>query len=189
MTIKLIIGLANPGPEYEATRHNAGAWFIEELAKKIDANFRIESKLKAQLAQVNLFGHNIKLAVPTGYMNLSGQPTAAILNFYKINPDECLIVHDEIDLDPGTARLKFSGGEGGHNGLRDISEKLGTKDYYRLRLGVGHPGNSKQVSNYVLKKPTVEERVDIDHSILNAIDVLPDVLDGELEKAMNTLHR
>jgi len=186
--IELIVGLANPGREYQDTRHNAGAWFVEALAQEIDAHFRLETKLKARLSQVQAEHGALRLAIPTVYMNESGQSLAAILRFYKINAENTLIVHDDIDLPPGSARLKFAGGEGGHNGLRSIVNSIGSKNFYRLRIGVGHPGTSKQVVNYVLKRPTKYEQQLIDDSIHQALAIMSYLLKGEVEKAMCVLH-
>lgn len=188
MPVELIIGLANPGREYETTRHNAGAWFIEQLARELNADLRLETKLHAQLGQAHLENYKLRLAIPTTYMNESGISVKAISHFYKIPVDNILIVHDEIDLPPGTVRLKFAGGEGGHNGLRSITQHLGSKQFYRLRIGVGHPGSSKQVVNYVLKSPKKDEQLLIDESIVSALDVMPLVLKGDIEKAMTALH-
>lgn len=188
MSLELVIGLANPGREYEDTRHNAGAWFINQLTRQLNASLKLETKLNAQIGQANVNGRMVRLAIPTTYMNESGMSVGAISRFYKIPVENILIAHDEIDLSPGTARLKFAGGEGGHNGLRSIVQHLGSKKFYRLRIGVGHPGNSNQVANYVLKAPKKDEQQLIDESIVDALDVMPLALDDEIERAMKTLH-
>lgn len=186
--IKLLVGLGNPGREYEQTRHNAGVWFIEALLKEAGARLKPENKLRASSNKIEFSGHTLRVAVPMDYMNLSGQSVAALQHYYKIEAEETLIIHDEIDLMPGTARIKFSGGEGGHNGLRSIAAATGTKAFYRLRIGVGHPGRRQQVVNYVLGKPSADETVLIDQSIEKALTVLPAILDGAIEKAMTQLH-
>jgi peptidyl-tRNA hydrolase, PTH1 family len=188
LSLELIIGLANPGREYEDTRHNAGAWFIDQLARQLNTKLKLETKLNAQIGQANINGRMIRLAIPTTYMNESGISVGAISHFYKVPVENILIAHDEIDLLPGTTRLKFAGGEGGHNGLRSIVQHLGSKNFYRLRIGVGHPGNSNQVANYVLKAPKKDEQQLIDESIVDALDVMPSALDDEIERAMKTLH-
>jgi PTH1 family peptidyl-tRNA hydrolase len=185
---QLIIGLANPGKTYESTRHNAGAWFIQKLISQAGAKLSLETKLKTQIAQISTGQHTFKIAIPTTYMNESGLAVAAILNFYKIPPEQLLVAHDEIDFSPGTTRLKFGGGEGGHNGLRSIVQHIGTKNFHRLRIGVGHPGNSHDVVNYVLNTPSKSEKIVIDESLEDALQVVPDILAGDFEKAMMKLH-
>lgn len=187
-SINLIVGLANPGKEYENTRHNAGAWFVELLAELAKVTLRHENKYLGFHATAKLFTHDCHLLIPTTFMNLSGQSVRALCQFYKISPQQILIVHDEIDLPPGDTRLKFDGGNGGHNGLKDIINHLNTKQFYRLRIGVGHPGNSKQVVDYVLHLPKKAERELIDVSLQKALDVMPLVMQGEMQKAMHKLH-
>jgi len=186
--IKLIVGLANPGQEYEATRHNAGAWFIDEIARANHLNLRPENKFYGLHTKTTIAQQSCHLFIPTTYMNLSGQAVAACMNFYKIHANEILVVHDEIDLEPGTIKLKFDGGAGGHNGLTDIIRHLHSKEFYRLRIGVGHPGNSKQVADYVLKRPPKSDKEKIDDAIYRALHILPDIMQGEFQRAMNTLH-
>jgi len=148
--LKVIVGLGNPGSKYTETRHNAGFWFIEELAREYSASFRQEKKFHGEVAKISLAGKDIWLLKPETFMNRSGLAVQSLMSFYRINADQLLVAHDEIDLPPGTAKLKTGGGHGGHNGLRDIINQLGTKDFHRLRIGVGHPGSKDQVVDYVL---------------------------------------
>lgn len=186
--ILLIVGLGNPGAEYENTRHNAGAWFVESLANQAHASLRVTQKFHGLHCNVKLHDHDMQLLIPTTYMNLSGQAVQAAAHFYKISAENILIAHDEIDLPVGEVRLKFDGGHGGHNGLRDIISKLNTNKFYRLRIGVGHPGNSKLVHDYVLHPPKKPERELIDNAIQQAEDVLPLMLEGKHQQAMMKLH-
>ena len=186
--IQLIVGLGNPGAEYEQTRHNAGAWLVSQLADNARIILRNESKFHGLIGTVHLHGQDCYLLIPTTYMNLSGQSVAAFAKFYKISPDSILIAHDEIDLPAGEIRLKFDGGHGGHNGLRDIFSHLNTKQFYRLRIGVGHPGNSRDVVDYVLHPPKKNERAQIDTALEKAHDILPFLMNGQFQKAMQTLH-
>lgn len=187
--IRLVVGLGNPGSEYRGTRHNAGADFVEQLARDCAAPLRDDSKFFGLTGQVVLGGHELRLLIPTTYMNRSGKAVAAIAGFYKIPPEQILIAHDELDIAPGTARFKRGGGHGGHNGLRDIIPALGNNpDFYRLRIGIGHPGHASRVTGYVLGAPTAEDRARIDASIEEAIRALPLLLDGEEVKAMTRLH-
>lgn len=186
--VQLIVGLGNPGPQYEDTRHNAGFWLIDALPASRDANWRNDTRFQALLCQVTLGGHDCRLLKPTTFMNRSGQAIGAVSRYFRILPSEILVVHDELDLPPGTVRLKRGGGDGGHNGLRDTIAQLGSRDFLRLRIGIGHPGHSGQVIGYVLRPPPVDERAGILASIDAAVDVLPLVLAGELEKAMHRLH-
>lgn len=183
--IRLIVGLANPGDEYSATRHNAGAWFVETLAKAHNEILRPDKKLHGFSGRIVLADHECRLLIPTTYMNNSGTAVNAAAKYYDISPDEILIVHDELDLEPGDARLKFSGGHGGHNGLRDIFEFI-EKDFHRLRIGIGKPPH-KGV-DHVLGKPSKAEREAIDTAIENALAVMPDVLTGNIEKATKELN-
>ena len=156
MTIKLIVGLANPGAEYAATRHNAGAWYVDLLAERLRAPLREEPKFYGYTSRINLAGADVRLLVPTTFMNLSGKAVAAMATFYRINPDEILVAHDELDLPPGVAKFKLGGGHGGHNGLKDIISKLGNNpNFHRLRVGIGHPGDKKKVVGFVLGKHRV----------------------------------
>ena len=188
-SIKLIVGLGNPGREYEQTRHNAGALFVEELARQHQVQLKEESKFNALTGRAFIDGQDIRLVIPTTFMNLSGQAVAPITQFYKIEPEEILIAHDELDIEPGTARFKQGGGHGGHNGLRDIISKLGNnKNFHRLRIGIGHPGNAKLVSSYVLKKAPANEYDQMQQAIDESLRALPDALEGNWAKAMNYLH-
>lgn len=186
--IQLIVGLGNPGQEYEQTRHNAGAWFVFDLAHSSHITLRHENKYHGMHAQMKIHGQDCHLLIPTTYMNLSGQSVKALASYYKIPPEAILIAHDEIDLPSGEVRLKFDGGHGGHNGLRDIISQLSTKQFHRLRIGVGHPGNSKEVVDYVLKPPRKSERELIDTALQEAHRVLPLVIEGKFQKAMHELH-
>lgn len=182
--IKLIVGLANPGTKYAETRHNAGEWFIEKLAAAEKTEFRLEKRFHGLAAKTNDF----ELLIPTTYMNLSGIAVRAIANFYKITPQEILVVHDEVDLPVGTIKLKFDGGDGGHNGLKDIISHLNTKQFYRLRIGVGRPKPGQDTADYVLDKPSKADRKSINDAIDQSMAIIPFLLQGEFQKAMQTLH-
>src|SRR5574340_1020192 len=186
--IRLIVGLGNPGREYETTRHNAGYWWVDELARLQNLGFRSEGKFHGLMARGQLHGHEVLLLKPQTFMNVSGRSVGALAQFYKIAPAEILVVHDELDLPPGVARLKLGGGHGGHNGLKDIIAHLGTKDFWRLRLGIGHPGERSEVSNFVLHDPRREEREVIDAAMQRALDVAHLVVEGKTEAAMLKLH-
>ncbi|WP_373973614.1 aminoacyl-tRNA hydrolase [Chitinibacter sp. SCUT-21] len=188
MTIKLIVGLGNPGAEYEATRHNAGFWLVDQLARDGKIMLRYDSKFHGLIGRVNLAGHDVWLLQPQTFMNRSGLAVVALAQFYKILPDEILVVHDELDIAPGLAKLKQGGGHGGHNGLRDIQAHLGTPNFWRLRLGVGHPGNKAEVANFVLKPPRKEEQALIDDALIKSLNVLPKLLAGQSGAAMSLLH-
>ena len=188
VSIKVIVGLGNPGAKYTETRHNAGFWFIEQLASAVGASFRLEKKFQGEVTKATIAGRDAWLLKPETFMNLSGQSVKSLMSFYRIEPENILVAHDEIDLEPGTTRLKKGGGHGGHNGLRDIINQLGTKDFYRLRIGVGHPGRKEQVADYVLHKASMNDRIEIDRTIDAAEDVMPLVMEGSLEKAMHKLH-
>lgn len=187
-SVKLIVGLGNPGSQYEQTRHNAGFWFVEEVARQFNVQFRPETKFLGEATRVQANGQDFWLLKPTTFMNRSGQSIQALANFYKIEPEAILVVHDELDLDPGVARFKKGGGHGGHNGLRDTISALGSKEFWRLRLGIGHPGDRKHVVDYVLKAPSKTDFKEIDDAIYEATRVLPEMLSGNSEKAMNQLH-
>jgi peptidyl-tRNA hydrolase, PTH1 family len=184
----LIAGLGNPGPQYEHTRHNVGFWWLDQLAHDLSTTFAVENKFHGQLAQTQFAGHKLFLLKPLKFMNRSGQSVAALANFYKILPSNILVIHDDLDLPVGTARLKRGGGHGGHNGLRDIIAQTGSKDFLRCRLGIAHPGDAKQVSDYVLSKPSQADRQLILSAIDDSIRVLPDLVSDDLEKAMHWLH-
>lgn len=188
MTIKLIIGLRNPGSAYEHTRHNAGGWFATALAQRHSTHFKLDKKMHAELADLELNSHQCKLALPLTFMNHSGQTTRAISQFYRIHPDEILVVHDELDLPAGRIKLKTGGGHGGHNGLRDITAQLGSAEFHRLRLGIGHPGHRDLVHQFVLSKPSVHDRQQIFDAIDRGISVMPLVLSGDIARAMNQLN-
>ncbi len=187
--VKAIIGLGNPGADYEATRHNAGAWLVEAVARRSGGELRPDRKFLGLYARVQLEGQDIHLLNPTTFMNRSGGAVAALCQFYKIAPDELLVAHDELDLAPGTARYKTGGGHGGHNGLRDIMSALGNDPgYHRLRIGIGHPGDAKQVTHYVLGRPGKTEHAAIMDVIDECLATLPLALSGDWAKAMNRLH-
>lgn len=187
--IHLIVGLGNPGRDYAHTRHNAGADFVAMVAGDYRGSWQEEKKFAGLTAQVVIAGQPVRLLLPTTYMNRSGQSVGALANFYKIGVENILVAHDELDLAPGTARLKTGGGHGGHNGLRDIISALGNQaGFARLRLGIGHPGHAGQVADYVLKKAPPAEFERIAESIAMALRVLPDVVNGNMDKAMNALH-
>lgn len=186
--ILLIVGLGNPGPDYEDTRHNAGAWFVSKLAESIHLSLRNNIKFHGLHGTAKLHDHDCHFLIPTTFMNLSGQSVSALANYYKIPPHAILIAHDEIDLAVGDIRLKMDGGHGGHNGLRDIISHLGTNKFHRLRIGVGHPGNSDDVVDYVLTRPRKSEREQIDTALQDATHILPHLLDGHFQKAMQELH-
>jgi len=186
--VSLIVGLGNPGSEYERTRHNAGFWFLDELARQHSLSFKAEKKFHGEVARYKHNGEDVWLLKPTTFMNLSGQSVQALAHFYKINLDEILVVHDELDLSVDTARLKKGGGHGGHNGLRDIASKMGGNNYLRLRIGIGHPGDKSKVTNHVLKKASTDDQISIERNIERALNVLPLVIEGDIQKAMNELH-
>lgn len=187
--IQLIVGLGNPGPEYEQTRHNAGALFVERIASAQRISLTADKKYFGLTAKFSHQGNDVRLLIPTTYMNRSGQSVAALANFFRIKPEAILVAHDELDLPPGVAKLKRGGGHGGHNGLRDIIAQLGNQnDFHRLRLGIGHPGDAKLVSNFVLGRAPRAEQEKLDASIDFALGVLPDILAGEWNRAMKNLH-
>ena len=185
--ITLIIGLGNPGEKYSKTRHNAGFWFIDELAKKVGASFKTESKFSGEVAKASIDGKPVWLLKPSTFMNRSGLAAHQLSSFYKIPAQQILVAYDELDLPVGTARLKKGGGHGGHNGLRDLHAQIG-KEYLRLRLGIGHPGDSKKVADYVLSRPSQNDEIGIINAIDRSLDVIEKVISGDLEKAMNILH-
>ncbi|VAW69771.1 Peptidyl-tRNA hydrolase [hydrothermal vent metagenome] len=187
VNIDLIVGLGNPGVEYEQTRHNAGFWFVEEIARLKGAQFRPESKFSGDVCKVVLEGRDIWLLKPDTFMNRSGLAVHKLAAFYKIPVENILVAHDELDLEPGTARLKSAGGHGGHNGLRDIIAQMG-KEFHRLRIAIGHPGHRDQVSDYVLHRASKDEQISIENSIDDALRVLPLLAQGSWEKAVHRLH-
>lgn len=185
--IRLIVGLGNPGKEYAETRHNAGFWFVDEVARKANVALRSESRFHGLAARAEVSKHDVWLLEPQTYMNVSGQSVQALASYYKIAPEEMLVVHDELDLPPGTARLKLGGGAGGHNGLKDIIAHLG-QEFWRLRVGIGHPGNRDQVADYVLHRPSAEDDALIRESLDKSLKVLSLIAKGDLTTAMNRLH-
>lgn len=186
--IRLIAGLGNPGPEYEATRHNAGFWFVDAVARQAKVTLVPERSYFGLAAKMSSPRGPVWLLEPMTYMNVSGKSVAALARFFKIAPDEILVVHDELDLMPGQAKLKLGGSHAGHNGLKDIHAQLGTADYWRLRLGIGHPGVKAEVVNYVLRKPSAEHREAIEKSIDDSLKALDLILAGEMERAMMKVH-
>ncbi|MDC9589918.1 aminoacyl-tRNA hydrolase [Xenorhabdus sp. XENO-10] len=187
--IKLIVGLANPGAEYAQTRHNAGAWFVDLLAQRHNQSLKEESKFFGYTARININGQDIRLLVPTTFMNLSGKSVLALAGFYRIQPDEILVTHDELDLPPGVAKMKLGGSNGGHNGLKDIQNKFGNNpNFHRLRIGIGHPGDKNKVVGFVLGKPPASEQKLIDDAIDEALRCTDILIKEGMNKAINRLH-
>ncbi|MEQ8407299.1 MAG: aminoacyl-tRNA hydrolase [Gammaproteobacteria bacterium] len=187
--IELIVGLGNPGPQYDSNRHNAGVIFLHHLCKSYGGTLRGESKFFGEVGTITIDGRTVRLLFPTTFMNNSGRAVAALCNFYKIDPANMLVAYDEIDFDVGVTRLKLGGGHGGHNGMRDIIKSLGgNADFYRLRIGVGHPGHKSMVANYVLSDPSRSEADLIMRDIEDSIRVMPKAVAGEWEEAMRLLH-
>ncbi|MGL4667624.1 MAG: aminoacyl-tRNA hydrolase [Saezia sp.] len=186
--IKLLVGLGNPGLEYQDTRHNAGFMWIDLLAEKLGVSLHMEKAYYGFLARTQLEGQTIWLLQPQTYMNRSGQSVSALARFFKILPDQILVVHDELDLPPGQSKLKFGGSPAGHNGLKDIDAQLGSRDYWRLRLGIGHPGVRSEVVNWVLKRPAPEHREAIEDCISRTLDAIPELLKGEFEAATRIIN-
>ena len=186
--IRLIAGLGNPGPEYEATRHNAGFWFVDAVARELKVSLVPERSYFGLVARVNTADGPVWLLEPMTFMNLSGKSVAALARFFKIAPNEILVAHDELDLMPGQVKLKLGGSHAGHNGLKDIHAQLGSADYWRLRLGIGHPGVKAEVVDYVLRKPPREQREAIDETIVRTLQSLDLLLAGEMERAMMKVH-
>jgi len=186
--IKLFVGLGNPGAEYEDTRHNAGFWWIDALARELNVNLVPDKSYFGKVAKAQFKGQTVWFLEPQTFMNLSGKSVGALAKFFKINPQEILVAHDELDVVPGQAKLKFGGSHAGHNGLRDIHAQLGTGDYWRLRLGIGHPGVKAEVIHWVLKKPMAEQRKLIDESIARSVLAADMLMQGDMEKAMVQIH-
>lgn len=186
--IKLFVGLGNPGPEYDATRHNAGFWWVDALARELKVNLSMDRGYHGLVARTTAQGNTVWLLEPQTFMNVSGKSVAALARFFKIQSNEILVAHDELDIVPGEVKLKFGGSHAGHNGLRDIHAQLGTGDYWRLRLGVGHPGVKSEVVNWVLKKPSLDHRIAIDQCIDRSMKALPHLLAGEMDKATMLIH-
>ena len=186
--LRLIVGLGNPGPEHARTRHNAGFWFIDALAQQAGARFGLDSKLFGETAKAEVAGQAVWLLKPATFMNLSGKSIAAALRYWKIEPEEMLVAHDELDLPPGVARLKFDGGHGGQNGLRDTMRLLGHGKFHRLRVGIGHPGHKDKVTPWVLGRPGKDDEASILRAIDDALDALPIAVAGNFMDAMTRLH-
>ena len=187
--IRLIVGLANPGPEYSRTRHNAGEWFINELASWHNVQLREDPKYYGYTARVSIAGQDVRLLVPTTFMNLSGKSVAALAKFYRIEVGQILVAHDELDLPPGVAKFKLGGSHGGHNGLKDIISKMGNnKEFYRLRIGIGHPGSKDKVTGYVLGKAQSNEQRQMDEVIDEAVRCIDVLAKDGITKAMTRLH-
>jgi len=186
--IRLFVGLGNPGPEYELTRHNAGFWWLDEVARSLKTSLVMEKTYHGLVGKTAVNGQTVWLLKPQTFMNLCGKSVAALARFFKLAPQEILVAHDELDIVPGEAKLKLGGSHAGHNGLRDIHAQLGTDDYWRLRLGIGHPGARAEVINWVLKRPALDERLAIDQSIARALKALPHLLAGEMDKATLLIH-
>ncbi|GGZ03770.1 aminoacyl-tRNA hydrolase [Pseudoduganella plicata] len=192
MPIRLIVGLGNPGPEYEQTRHNAGFWLVDNLARGLPSTFlQRESRFNALAAKTSIAGQEVWLLEPQTYMNRSGQSVGGLARFFKINADEILVVHDELDMLPGVAKMKKGGSSGGHNGLKDITAALGTQDYWRLRIGIGHPRTlnlTQNVADFVLHRPRREEQLLIDEAIEKSLKIIPLAVTGKTAEAMTALH-
>ena len=186
--IKLFVGLGNPGPEYQGTRHNAGFWWIDAVARELKVSLAWERSYQALTARTSSQGHPLWLLKPQTFMNLSGKSVAALARFFKVAPEEILVAHDELDIVPGHVKLKFGGGHAGHNGLRDIHEQLGSSDYWRLRIGIGHPGVKADVVNWVLKKPSAEQRIAIEDGVARALKAVPHFLTGDMQTATMLVH-
>jgi PTH1 family peptidyl-tRNA hydrolase len=186
--ISLIAGLGNPGPRYEDTRHNAGFWFVEELANRFHGTWREESRFKARVCEINVDGRRVWLLQPQDFMNHSGASIAPFARYYRIEPNQILVAHDELDIPPGRLKLKLGGGAAGHNGLRDTTTQLGSPDYQRLRIGIGHPGKASAVTGFVLKRPPEAEQTLIMSAINHAADHISDIINGNMQLAMTALH-
>lgn len=186
--IKLIVGLGNPGPSYADTRHNVGAWFVEAFCKQNRIQLKNDAKFNARLGQFSGGGRDVKVFISNTYMNHSGRAVSSIAKYFQIPHEAILVAHDELDLPPGVVRFKTGGGHGGHNGLRDIIHHLKTRDFHRLRLGIGHPGHKDEVVDYVLQKPSQSDEKKIREAIDEAIAILPQIIAGDFEKVMNSLH-
>jgi len=186
--IRLLVGLGNPDAEYEATRHNAGFWWLDAAARRLGTTLLPQRNYFGLAARANSAGGTLWLLKPMTYMNLSGKSVASLARFFKIAPEEILVVHDELDLMPGQVKIKLGGGHAGHNGLKDIHAQLGSAGYWRLRLGIGHPGVRAEVVDYVLRKPTPEQREQIEQGITRSVDSLDMLLGGEMERATMAIH-
>ena len=186
--IKLFVGLGNPGPEYEDTRHNAGFWWIDALARELKVNLVPERSYWGLMARTSIHGQSIWLLEPQTFMNLSGKSVGTLARFFKIQPEEILVVHDELDFEPGVVKLKLGGSHGGHNGLRDIHAQLGSPNYWRLRVGIGHPGHKGEVASWVLKKPAPDQLKLIEDAITHSLKAWPDMVAGQMDKATLAIH-
>jgi peptidyl-tRNA hydrolase, PTH1 family len=186
--IRLLVGLGNPGPEYESTRHNVGFWWVDAAAQTLGARFSPDKSYQGLVARCNPAGESVWLLKPQTFMNLSGRSVGALARFYRIKPEEILVVHDELDLPAGEAKLKRGGSHAGHNGLRDIHAQLGTDDYWRLKIGIGHPGVRSEVVHWVLKKPSPDQAIAIDQTLTRTLKALPALLAADMEKAMQLIH-
>jgi PTH1 family peptidyl-tRNA hydrolase len=188
--IRLVVGLGNPGKEYERTRHNAGFWLLERFAQTNGVSFRKDPKYQALVARMpeGSAGAGAWLLLPQSFMNASGRAVQMLAGFFKIKPEEILVVHDDLDFAPGIARVKQGGGIGGHNGLKDISQRIASHDYWRLRVGIGHPGDKSVVADYVLQKPSAEDKAAIDGAIGRSLEILPQCLSGDMQAAIQKLH-
>lgn len=189
MAIQLIVGLANPGVEYAATRHNAGAWWLQALCAEHNITLKSQTKLQAQVGEANIGGHKFRCAIPTTYMNHSGQAVAKVAKYFDIKVDDILVAHDELDFPPGIIRLKNGGGHGGHNGLRDIIPQLGSEHFHRLRIGIGHPGDRNLVEDYVVETPSRSDKKLIEQAISNSMPIVKAILDANWQIAKNILHQ
>lgn len=186
--IKLLVGLGNPGPEYEDTRHNAGFWWVEEVARRLKTSLQPDRAYFGRTARTQWEGQTVWLLEPMTFMNLSGKSVGTLARFFKIEPSEILVAHDELDLPPGEVKLKRGGGHAGHNGLRDIHAQLGSADYWRLRIGIGHPGDKSEVANWVLKKPSPDQREALQVALDRSLQALPDLLSDRFDKATALIH-
>ena len=186
--IRLFVGLGNPGQEYDQTRHNAGFWWIDAVSQALHAPLVMDKGYYGMVARTSVSGQTVWLLQPQTFMNLSGKSVAALVNFFKISPQEMLVAHDDLDIAPGEAKLKLGGSHAGHNGLRDIHAQLGTDQYWRLKLGIGHPGNRAEVIHWVLKKPLPDHRIAIGQSIDRALKALPAILAGDMDQATRLIH-
>ncbi len=186
--IKLFVGLGNPGPEYEATRHNAGFWWIDALAVDLRATLSMDKGHQAMVARCTADGQTIWLLKPQTFMNNSGRSVASLARFYKVKPEEILVAYDELDIEPGEVKLKFGGSRGTHNGIRDIFDQLGSGDFWRLRIGIGHPGIKSEVIHWVLKKPSLDHRIAIDQGLDRSRKALTHLLAGDMDKATALIH-
>lgn len=187
--ISLMVGLGNPGRDYDGTRHNAGFWFVDRIAEAQGGQFRVESKFFGEVCRLVVHGQDLRLLKPTTFMNHSGRSIAAVANYFGIPPERILVAYDELDVQPGQARLKFGGGHAGHNGMRDALAALGSRDFWRLRIGIGHPGQKAQVVGYVLSRPPEQDKRLIVDSIEEGFGVIDELVTGRFQRAMNALHR